>query len=325
MNTPRPSESPRVPPIVAVVGPTGSGKSALAVELAARFGGEIINTDSLQVYRHLDIGTAKPSQAEQARAVHHLIDVVNPDEQFSAGEYVTRAQAVLARLADAEHPAVLCGGTGLYFRALTEGLAAMPAIPTAVKQQVAQQLRELGAPACHAELARLDPERAAALHPNDSARIGRALEVVLATGMPIGRYHGHPSPMGLPLGAVLYVGWQWERPALYAHINRRVEEMLAAGWVDEVRQVFAMGYSPHAKPLRSIGYREISEYLVGERHAESLAPDIQQRTRNYAKRQLTWFRHQARVDWYRPGQLEDVLRRVEGFLGQAGSRRHEAP
>jgi tRNA dimethylallyltransferase len=285
----------------------------LAVELAVRFGGEIINTDSLQVYRYLDIGTAKPTPGEQAQARHHLIDLVNPDEAFSAGAYVAHAQAVLAALAQAGRVAILCGGTGLYFRALTEGLAEVPAIPADVRQAVETRLKAQGTPALHAELARLDPVGAAKLHPNDSARISRALEVVLATGTPIGRYRDDQSTAP-PLGAVLHVGWGWDRAALYQTINRRVETMLAGGWIDEVRQVLARGYAPDAKPLRSIGYREIVEHLAGARAADTLAPDIQQRTRNYAKRQLTWFRHQTRVDWFSPGAADAVLRRVEAFL-----------
>jgi tRNA dimethylallyltransferase len=309
---------------VAVVGPTGSGKTALAVELAVRFGGEIVNTDSLQVYRYLDIGTGKPSAAERLRATHHLLDVVNPDQPFSAGDYVAGAGVVLDRLAGSGRIAILCGGTGLYFRALTEGLAPVPAIPPGIRLTVEEMLRSQGAPACHAELARMDPARAAQLHPNDMARIGRALEVMLATGAPIGRFHDAAGPAG-PLGPVLHVGWQWERPDLYAWINRRVEEMLAMGWVEEVRRVLAMGYPPDAKPLRSIGYREIVAHLAGKRDADALAPQIQQRTRNYAKRQLTWFRHQTRVQWFAAGQMDGVFHSIDDFLKQGAHQTQRAP
>jgi tRNA dimethylallyltransferase len=302
-------------PLIAVVGATGSGKTALAVELAVRLGGEIVNTDSLQVYRHLDIGTAKPTAEERARAVHHLLDVVDPDQPFSAADYVSRARAALARLAAEGRTAILCGGAGLYFRALTEGLADVPEIPAAVRGEVQARLARLGTPACHAELARLDPVRAARLHPNDTARVSRALEVVLATGEPLSGYHGRPPRA--PARAILRVGLAWERAELYARLDRRVTAMLAAGWIDEVRRLLGMGFPAHLKPLRAIGYREIVEHLEGRRTADSLAPAIQQRTRNYAKRQLTWFRHQAAVHWFPPGHPEAVVSQAEAFLAQA--------
>ena len=306
--------SVRASPVIAVVGPTGSGKTALAVALAQRFGGEIVNTDSLQVYRHLDIGTAKPTPEERAQAVHHLIDVVDLDQPFSAADYVAQATPVLTRLGGAGRLAILCGGTGLYFKALVEGLAEVPAVPASIRQDVADRAQRFGTPTLHAELAKLDPDRAAKLHPNDTARVTRALEVALATGQPLSSYHAQPAtPPPLNL---LHVGLRWERAALYAHLNRRVDAMLAQGWIEEVQAVLARGFPPDAKPLRAIGYLEIVEYVQGRRSRDSLAPDIQQRTRHYAKRQLTWFRHQTSVDWFEPGDLDGAARRVQQFLAQ---------
>jgi tRNA dimethylallyltransferase len=289
------------------------------VDLAERFSGEVINADSLQVYRHLDIGTGKPTAEERSRAVHHLLDVAEPGEPFSAGDYVARARKVLEGLAARGRVAVLCGGTGFYFRALMQGMAEVPPVPDAVRRDVAARMQRLGAPGCHVELARLDPERAARLHPNDAARIARALEVVLASGVPLSAWLRRGAATGVA-APVLHVGWLWERHELYARINRRVEEMLAQGWVDEVRRVLAMGVPPSAKPLRAIGYREIVEYLEGRRPLTSLAPDIQQRTRHYAKRQLTWFRRQAPVEWFSPHQREALLRRAAAFLDAAATR-----
>jgi tRNA dimethylallyltransferase len=241
-----------------------------------------------------------------------LLDVVDPDQPFSAADYVREARAILARLHARGRAAILCGGTGLYFRALTEGLADVPEIPGPVRQEVAARIARIGTPACHAELARLDPVAAARLHPNDKARVSRALEVVLATGQPLSGYHARPP--STPGATLLHVGLEWERAELYDRLDRRVTAMLAGGWIDEVRRVLGMGFPPQAKPLRSIGYREIVEHLQGRRGADTLAPAIQQRTRNYAKRQLTWFRHQATVHWFAPGSTEAVLRDVRTFL-----------
>ncbi len=300
-------------PMIAVVGPTGSGKTALALELAERLGGEILNTDSLQVYRYLDIGTAKPGADERARAAHHLLDVVDPDQPFSAADYVRHARPILARLRAQGRVAILCGGTGLYFRALTEGMSEVPDISQAVREAVADRVARQGAPAGHAELARLDPERAAQLHPNDTARVRRALEVVLATGTPLSVYHARPvADAATP---ILHVGLSWNRAELYARLDSRVLEMLAAGWIDEVSRVLGMGFAPHLKPLCAIGYREIVEHLLEQRDMDTLAPAIQQRTRNYAKRQLTWFRHQTAVRWFPADAMDRVVQEARAFLG----------
>lgn len=298
---------------VAVVGPTGSGKSALALRLAERCGGEIVSTDSLQVYRGLDIGTAKPSPAERARVPHHLIDVADPDEAFSAGSYVRQARAVLERLAAAGRTAILCGGTGLYYRALTEGLAEVPEIPEAVRGAVAARMRSLGAPALHEELAALDPQAAARLHPRDSQRIARALEVVLATGRSLSAFQ-QARPFRAAPENLMLVGLAWERVALYERLNGRVLTMLEQGWVDEVRGLLARGYAPNLKPLRAIGYREIVALLEGRLPRERLAEEIARATRRYAKRQWTWFRNQARVLWAPPEAEERIGDAVERFL-----------
>jgi tRNA dimethylallyltransferase len=307
-----PSEQPSGK-IVAVIGATASGKSELALKLAETFNGEIITTDSLQVYRHLDIGTAKPDKAQQARAPHHLLDRVKPDQPYSAAAYAADGAAIIAKLQGAGRLPILCGGTGLYFRALLFGLAEVPEIPAEVRSQVMALRNTGGQAACRAELERLDPPGAVALHPNDSARTMRALEVLLATGKPL-RIYQRKKPPPLRAGNVLSVGLARERVELYGRINRRVDQMLEMGWVEEVRDIFGMGYSPALKPLQSIGYREIGELLQGHRNEDGLAADISQRTRHYAKRQLTWFRKHPGTFWAGPEDLGKITRRVQIFL-----------
>jgi tRNA dimethylallyltransferase len=307
------TEPARSQRLVAVVGPTASGKSGLALRLAERCGGEILNTDSLQVYRHFDIGTAKPTVAERARVPHHLLDCVEPEETYSAGRYVSDAQSVLAELGQRERVPVLCGGTGLYFRALLFRLAEVPPVPEAVRREVQARLAALGPAACHAELARIDPETAARVHPNDRVRIARGLEVFLASGRPLSRYH-RERPFLQQAHGVLSVGVHWERARLYERIGERVEAMLTAGWIAEVEGLLAKGYDPGLKPFQAIGYREIVAMLQGRRPREGLAAAIATRTRQYAKRQLTWFRKHPDVVWAEPGEEERLVKRVEVFL-----------
>ena len=302
-------------PLIAVVGPTGSGKTELALRLAERFGGEIVNTDSLQVYRHLDIGTAKPEPAERARAPHHLLDVADPDEPFSAGAYVRAARRVLAELEDRGRLAILCGGTGLYFRALTQGLADIPEVPAAVRDALSARLARQGPEALHAELGRADGPSAARIHPRDGQRIVRALAVVEATGRSLSAYQA-ARPFRCATRGVLSVGFAWERGELYRRVERRVERMLERGLVAEVEGILARGYSPQLKPLNAIGYLEAVAYLQGRLAREALAPAIQLRTRHYAKRQITWFRRHPGVDWAAPEDYAAVAARVSEFLGR---------
>jgi tRNA dimethylallyltransferase len=314
---PDPAFPPGEQSVIGVVGPTASGKSALALELAERFGGEIVSTDSLQVYRFLDIGTAKPGPMERARVPHHLIDLVNPDESFSAGAYVRAAREVLADLGRHGRVPILCGGTGLYFRALVQGLAAIPPVPDHIRKDVQFLAEREGLSACHRELARVDPDSAARLHPHDSQRILRALEVFRGTGRPLSAYQ-RGAPFGPAPRGLISVGIAWDRAALRERIVQRVRKMLDSGWIDEVRQVLAMGYSPRLKPLQSIGYREIVEHVEGRRAADGLVAAIATRTRQYAKRQMTWFRADPGIWWVAPGQEGDLFRAVERFL-EAGA------
>jgi tRNA dimethylallyltransferase len=307
-----------LPPLVAVVGATASGKSGLALELAEAVGGEIVNTDSLQVYRHFDIGTAKPTAAERARVPHHLIDVAEPDEPYSAGRYVEDASAVLAGIVARGRVPILCGGTGLYYRALTQGLADIPPVPAPVLAALEARIAVEGSAALHAELARVDAAAAASIHPNDPLRIARALAVFESAGRPLSDYR-QERPFRAGAGRLLAVGLRWERARLYERVNARVRSMLAAGWAQEVRGLLAGGYGPALKPMRAIGYRELAAWLLAggdpeDGVPEALAEDIAQRTRRYAKRQLTWFRQHPEVRWAPPGQAAALQAAVRDFV-----------
>ena len=303
---------------MAVVGPTGSGKSELALRLAERLGGEILNTDSLQVYRGLDIGTAKPDAVERLRVPHHLLDLADPDQPFSAGDYVREARRVLAELAARGRPAILCGGTGLYFRALLQGISDIPAVPEAVRAELAARLKRLGAPALHAELSRADPDAAARIHPHDAQRIARALEVHAATGRPLSAFQA-ARPFRPDAPHVLSVGFAWERAALYRRLDARVERMLARGLVAEVAGLLARGLSPDLKPLRSIGYLETVAHVQGRLPLAALASTIQLRTRHYAKRQITWFKRHPDVFWAAPEDGAAVERKMRAWLEESGA------
>ncbi|MCH8076910.1 MAG: tRNA (adenosine(37)-N6)-dimethylallyltransferase MiaA [SAR324 cluster bacterium] len=310
-----------LPPLVAVVGPTASGKSALAMALAERLGGEVINTDSMQVYRGFDIGTGKLSQAERRRVTHHLIDVANPAEQYSAGRYIADARAAIAGMVERGRVPILCGGTGLYFRALLFGMAEIPQVSARVRDAVEAWLKQKGLAAGHAELTRVDPVTAAKVHPNDPARIARALEVYRMAGVPLSAYR-RAQPFAESAPGALSVGTSFERPELYRRIGQRVRAMIARGWIEEVEGLLGQGYGPGLKPMRAIGYRQIAAWLGGgrlpEAGGEALAEAIATRTRRYAKRQMTWFRKHPGIFWSAPGGFDVMMKRVRRFLKNQG-------
>lgn len=300
-------------PIIAVVGPTASGKSDLALEIAKHFGGEVLSTDSMQVYQYLDIGTAKPDAAMQREVPHHLIDVVKPDGVYSAGAFVSDAGKKLTQLKEQGKLPVFCGGSGLYFRALFSGMADIPPVPEEIQAGVRALLEAKGVSAVREELKKVDPAGAAKLNPNDSQRNMRALEVWQATGKPLAHFQ-ETQPFKQVGSHVWMVGFGWERSALYERINKRVQVMLDAGWAEEVKGILDRGYDPNIKPLQGIGYREIVELVQGKRNLTGLAEAIAQRTRQYAKRQLTWFRNQGAYSWFSPKAEKEVIEKVEIFL-----------
>jgi tRNA dimethylallyltransferase len=279
-------------PTVLLMGPTASGKSALAMALAQRFGGEIVSVDSAQVYRGMDIGTAKPSPAEQAQIPHHLLDMLDPTQSFSAATFVREAQAAVAAIRGRGRMPILAGGTMLYFKALLEGLSALPQADAAIRAELDAQAARDGWPALHAELARVDPVTAARLPPADAQRIQRALEVHRITGQPLSALQGHraiaPAALGRTVAMALIPA---ERARLHAAIAQRFDAMLAQGLVDELRGLRARHpLSPEMPSMRCVGYRQAWEYMEGAIDARELRDRGIAATRQLAKRQLTWLR-----------------------------------
>ncbi|MCX7962382.1 MAG: tRNA (adenosine(37)-N6)-dimethylallyltransferase MiaA [Burkholderiales bacterium] len=280
----------RHPVAFALLGPTASGKSALALALAARFPLEIVSVDSAQVYRGLDIGTAKPSAGERARVAHHLIDIAEPTERYSAGRFradaIAAVQAILAR----GRIPLLVGGTMLYYRALAAGLHALPAADPAIRAAIEAEARARGWPALHAELARADPEAAARIAPRDAQRIQRALEVLRATGTPISRLQRGEAPR-LPFALRGFALVPPDRAELHRRIAARLDAMLAAGLVEELRELRRRyRLDPSLPSMRAVGYRQAWRYLEGEIDAAQLREQALAATRQLAKRQITWLR-----------------------------------
>jgi tRNA dimethylallyltransferase len=308
--------APLPPEVIVITGPTASGKTAAGIALARALATEIVSADSMQVYRFMDIGTAKPTPAERALVRHHLIDVVDPDERFDAARFGALARRVVAGLHRAGKPAVVVGGTGLYIKALLRGLAPAAASDPEVRRELRERLAAVGAAALHAELARCDPESAARLHPNDAVRILRALEVYRLTGEPLSRLHAAHRFAEAPFRA-LTIALACDRRELYARIDRRVEAMMAAGLAEEVAGLLARGYGPELKPMQAIGYSHMTAYLAGRLSREEGVRTLQRDTRRYAKRQLTWLRGQADLLWVPIGRSEEILRLARGFLAAA--------
>jgi len=282
--------------LVIILGPTASGKTELAVRLAELFGGEIVNADSMQVYRSMDIGTAKPSPEIRLRVTHHLIDIVDPDVNFSASDFRREAVLAIDDIAGRGKRVFVVGGTGFYIRALLHGLVDSPSGAGAVRRELEESAQRFGNEALLRELARVDPETSARLHPNDLVRIVRALEVYRLTGCPISQQRSEHGFAG-DYYRTLKIGLTMERGELYERIDQRVERMIGEGLVDEVKALLDRGFSPAAKALRSIGYRQICAYLAGDYGLDEAVRLIKRDTRHYAKRQLTWFNTDREIKW----------------------------
>lgn len=312
-------------PLLVIVGPTAVGKTKMAIKLAHRLGGEIISADSRQVYRHMDIGTAKPTLVEREGVPHHLLDIIDPDEEFSVAQYQRLAQGSIKEVWERGKLPILTGGTGFYVNAVIDNYNFSS---TAMNREFRRRLRRLGEEKGGGylwdKLSLVDPVSARRLHPNDLRRIIRALEVYEFTGCPLSQWEreqGKESPYHLCL-----IGLILERPLLYKRINRRVEEMVEKGLVDEVRGLLEKGYSPTLNSMKGLGYKEIIPYIKGEASLAETMAILQRDTRRFAKRQLTWFRRDKRISWFSMDKDkeketgEDIAIFVKGKLNQAANR-----
>lgn len=287
-----PLDGSRLPLAVLLLGPTGSGKTALSLELGELFDGEIVSCDSVAVYRGMNLGTAKPSIEEQARLPHHLIDVVEPDQSFTAGEYSRRARAVLLEISERGRLPIVTGGTGLYLRALTDGLFSGPARHVALRAKLEQSRIKRGEGWLHRILKRLDAVSAARIHANDTPKLIRAIEVCVSAKRPLSQVRSRDPLQGFRL---LRIGLNPPRKELYERLNCRAAAMFGEGLVEEVRGLLAR-YGP-VPALDSLGYRQASALVAGTVSVSEAIAAVQQGHRNYAKRQLTWFKREPEVHW----------------------------
>jgi tRNA dimethylallyltransferase len=288
---------------ILIAGPTASGKSALALALAEKLGGEVINADSMQVYRDLRIMTARPTAEEERRVPHRLYGHVDASENYSVGGWCADAAAALAAAREAGRLAIVIGGTGLYFSTLTRGLAAVPPIPAAIRKDVRARLASEGAPALHAELAARDPSGAARLMPGDRARVTRALEVVLATGRSLHDWHDDNKPATIDLARVAKIFLAPERDELLARIDARFDAMMTAGALDEVGALAARDLDPSLPAMKAHGVPWLIRHLKGEIALAEAIEGGKRDTRQYTKRQATWFRNQLpEFEWVAPRQ-----------------------
>jgi len=306
-------------PLVVILGPTASGKSALGISLAKRFDGEVLVCDSTQVYKHFDIGTGKVPAIEQQGIAHHLVDLIEPEEIFSAGEYRRRAELVLADLRGRGKLPIVTAGTGLYLRALLEGLADAPQRSEAIRARLRASAERHGPGRLHGILARIDPQSATRIAATDEQKIIRAIEMRLLAGKPVEEiFEAGRAP--LPGFRPVKIGLAPEREALYARIHSRIDGMIRAGWIEEVANLIGRGISREAKPFQFIGYADWREYLGGTVSKEEAVKRIQQSTRRFAKRQLTWFRREREGQWLNGfGDAPEIFAAAAGIINSHNS------
>lgn len=293
--------------LLVIFGPTAVGKTKLAIELAKKTNGEIISADSMQVYRGMDIGTAKPSAEEQQGVPHHLIDIRNPDEEWTVSDFVKEAQRSKSKIKDHGKAPILVGGTGLYLWTLLEGYS-FPIAPA--DKEIREKLEKVPLTTLYARLSTVDPQATEKIHANDKKRIVRALEVYELTGKPISELQKQRTPLDFARGKqnTVLVGLNLPREQLYQRIEERVDQMITRGLIEEVKGLLAKGYSKDLPAFQALGYKEVIEYLDGKWTKEQMIAELKKRTRNFARRQMTWFKRFKDVKWFEPPvDVKEVL------------------
>jgi len=318
---PHPAEGNALHAIPIILGPTGSGKTALVVDLVREgrlTGVEVVSADSRQVYRFLDIGTAKPTEEERRTVSHHLVDVLDPSETYSAGRFRCDAEALIADILKRGNTPVVVGGTGLYLKALADGLSPVPRVPVDVVDRLRAEIASVGPVALHERLQKLDRRCAATIQPTDTQRIIRALAVLQATGRPLSRWwEEHPEK---PPYRYVWLGIRWNRPLLRDRIARRARAMIARGLEREVRWLLDRGYTWEMNSMATVGYREWKRYFAGEITREEVTAAITTHTAQYAKRQMTWFKTNPRITWVdgsSPFLKDEVVRWMDNRHAEA--------
>jgi tRNA dimethylallyltransferase len=301
------------PRLICIVGPTGVGKTRMALELAGRWGGEIIGADSMQVYRQMDIGTAKPTREERIRIRHHLLDVVDPNESFDASLYVGLARRAIGELQRLRKPVFVVGGTGLYIRALLGGLIDGPGADDVLRHELRQEMADRGKVHLYGRLLARDPRAAARIDPHDGVRIIRALEALELTGRSIVEHQQEHRFADAPYEA-LRIGLRLDRKRLNDRIDQRTERMIADGFPEEVRRLLDRGWGESLKSMQSLGYRHMIDFLAGRQGLDQTVELIKRDTRRYARRQMTWFVADHEVGWLDPEDIEAAFARIGPFL-----------
>jgi tRNA dimethylallyltransferase len=312
-------------PLIALVGPTAVGKTALSLKLAEELHAEIISVDSMQVYKYMDVGTAKPDAEERGRVPHHLIDIAYPDEDYNAGRFVQDAESAIEAVRGRGRLPMLVGGTGLYLKSLLEGIFELPAIDHQIRGDVRRRLEKFGSAALHEKLAEIDPVMAAKLHPNDSQRITRAIEIFESTGI---RWSDLllQQEKKIPVRKnCCIIGLTRSRTVLYQRIDRRSAHMLEKGLIEEVQKLLDMGYSANLKSMQAIGYRHVIEMISGKRGLDATVALLARDTRRYAKRQYTWFAGMHGLQWFDCEDKEAIRAGLLAYLNRERSGNRTAP
>jgi len=304
------------PSVIVICGPTGIGKTSLSLSLAQEFNGCIIGADSMQIYRYMDIGTAKPKANELSTAPHYLVDVADPDEDFDAAMYLKEGRKAVSDICSRKMVPFIVGGTGFYLRAILHGLFPVSASDTDIREQLKEELKLKGEDALYNKLCLCDPSAALRIHPNDTYRVIRALEVFQITGQPMSEFQQEHSFSECPYNTLKFC-LNMDREKLYDRINSRVEQMIQEGLLEEVKMLLDRGYSEDLKSMQSIGYRHMIEYIKGLFSWDETIYNLKRDTRQYAKRQLTWFRKDKDMIWKTHDEIDEIRALVKDFLADS--------